>query len=205
MIQVSRMDRLKPATARGQKTRQKLLEAAEATFGQLGYDGSSVAEITKRAGVAQGTFYLYFPDKRAVFVELVDELGARLRHTLSAATQGKSNRLDVERAGLRAFFEFTRTHRSLYRIVRQAEFVDLECFKRYYQKFADGYIEGLSKAMDQKVLRRLDSEVLAYCLMGISDFLGMRWVLWEESEEADLDRIADQATDFIRHGVEQKR
>lgn len=64
----------RPATRRGRQTRQKLLDSAEAVIGEKGYDHASIIEITQRAGVAQGTFYIYFPDKEAIFDGLVRDL-----------------------------------------------------------------------------------------------------------------------------------
>src|ERR1700728_3799733 len=108
--------RLAPVTARGQATRLRLLRAAEGVFGQRGYDGASIAEICRLADTALGSFYVYFPDKKAAFVELVDSLGDRLRKELAAAVLGLSDRFEIERAGLRAFFAFAGQHRRLYRI-----------------------------------------------------------------------------------------
>src|SRR5262249_43306149 len=152
---------------------------AEEVFGGRGYEAASIVDITRTAGVAQGTFYLYFPSKKAVFAELVDELGAMLRRTLAAAVVELNDRLEVERAGLQAFLVFVQQHRNLYRIVRQAEFVDEELYRAYYRKLAKGYEEGLARAMKAGQVRKLDPEAVAYALMGIFDFLGMRWVLWE--------------------------
>ena len=66
---------LVPATARGEETRRRILDAAEEVFGEMGYYEASVAEITRRAGVAQGPFYIYFHTKRETFVELVEDIG----------------------------------------------------------------------------------------------------------------------------------
>lgn len=189
-----------PATQRGQQTRQKLLDAAEAVFGEKGYERASIVEITQRAGVAQGTFYVYFPDKKAIFVELVKELGHRLRREIAMTVEGLSDRLEVERIGFRTFFTFAHQHRNLYKIVRQAEFVDEELFRWYYRRLAEGYGRGLSQAMDAGQLRRLDPECLAYCLMGITDFLGMRWVLW--NDERPPESVVESMLTFIRHGID---
>jgi AcrR family transcriptional regulator len=187
-------------TARGHRTREKLLRAAETVFGERGYDKSGIADIARTAGVALGTFYIYFPDKKAVFVELVDELGMRLRRELTDATDGLTTRLDIERAGLRAFFGFVARHRGLYRIVRQAEFVEEDAFRRYYTGLGRAYASRLAIAMDAGEIRSLDAECLAYCLMGMADFLGMRWVLWED-DSADLDGVVEQAMIFVAQGL----
>lgn len=196
------LERSLPVTPRGQKTRQKLLRAAEVIFGEKGYERASIADITRKSGVALGTFYVYFPDKQSIFVEVVDELGERLRRLIAQSVSGLSHRLEVEREGLRAFFEFAREHPNLYRVVRQAEFVDEECYRRYYDRFAKGYVRGLTQAMEAGQIRRMDPEALAYCLMGIGDFLGMRWVIWEE--DPGLERVLDAAMDLIQSGLDPR-
>lgn len=188
-----------PLTARAQATRVAILRAAERTFGRSSYEAASISEIVRRARVAQGTFYLYFPDKKAVFVELVRDLGESLRGALREATAACTTRLDVEREGLRAFLSFARTHRDLYRIVRQCEFVDQKAYRAYYQTLAAAYAHGLERAMQRHELRETDPERLAYFLMGIADFSGMRWVLWEP--DADLDAVVDDALAFIHRGL----
>lgn len=171
---------LEPVTARGQRTRQRILDAGEKVFGERGYEAASIVDITREAGVAQGTFYLYFNGKKAVFVELVGELGATLRRTLASAVEGLHDRIEVERAGLVAFLRFVQEHKNLYRIIRQAEFVDEALYRDYYRKLAEGYRDGLARAMKAGEIRKLDPEAVAFALMGIFDFLGMRWVLWED-------------------------
>lgn len=191
--------RTKPLTVRGQRTRQQLLDAAEQVFGEVGYDQASIAEITRRAGVALGTFYVYFPHKQAIFVELIDELGLRLRAALAEGTKGLTGRLELERAGFEAFLQFASTHRNLYRVVRQAEFVDAEAYHRYYRRIAEAYTHALSKSMDANEISRFDPEVTAYALMGIADFVGMRFVLWDSP--ADRARVVNEVMAFVSHGL----
>jgi len=183
-------------TAKAKRTKQRLLRAAERVFGASGFDRASIAEITSGAGVSQGTFYCYFVDKKAVFVALIDELGREMR----AATSGLTDRLAIEREGFRGFFRFVAEHRDLYRIVRQAEFVDEGAYRAYYVRLAAGYTRGLRRAMDAGQLRRADPEQIAWCLMGIGDFLGMRWVLWED-EAPDIDALTDAALALVRDGI----
>lgn len=189
-----------PKRERGKRTRRRLLDTAETAFGSRGYFETSIIDITRRAQVAQGTFYVYFPSKRAIFSELVRERSHDLRSSIQTAVEGQADRRRVERLGFEAFFKFIRRHPAMYRIVRQAEFVDPTLFRWYYRRFASGYIRGLKDGMAAGQIRRLDPEVLAYCLMGIGDFLGMRWVLWEKNGM----RAAVQQTmmDFMLHGVD---
>jgi AcrR family transcriptional regulator len=189
----------RPKGARGQRTRQRLLDAAEGAFGGRGYFATSIVDITRRARVAQGTFYIYFPSKRAVFTELVRQRSRDVRRTIQDAVAGLSDRSAIERQGFVAFFQFIKRHRSMYRIVRQAEFVDPALFRWYYRHFAEGYVSGLRAAQRSGQIRSVDPEVLAFCLMGIGDFVGMRWVLWEKRGPSPA--VLDGMMTFILRGL----
>lgn len=188
-----------PVTARGQETRTRLLMAAEKVFGEKSYFQVSIADLTREAGTGNGTFYLYFPSKESVFRELVQQRGHELRMITRLATEGAQDRPQAERAGFGAFFEFINQHRNLYRVVRQAEFVDADLFREYYQAFAEGYCIALTAAMGRDEIGRLDPEVLAYCLMGVGDFVGMRWVVW--NTEGISNDVFEAVMRFIQYGL----
>jgi AcrR family transcriptional regulator len=167
-------------TARGERTRSRLVAAGEEVFGRRGYHEASIAEITQGAGVAQGTFYLYFDSKRDLMRAVVKERGHELRATLAQATAGVVGRIAKEQAGFAAFFAWMARHRALYLIVRQAEYVDREVYRGWYHQLADGYAEALRAAIDDGEVAPVDDvETLAYALMGIGDFVGLRWLVIE--------------------------
>jgi AcrR family transcriptional regulator len=161
----------------GEATRQALLNAAERLFGQAGFHPTSVSGITYVAGVAQGTFYLYFPSKVAVFVELAREISRQLRVEERTALAGLVDRRDIERAGFRAFFEFIAAHRGAYRIIREAELVDPETARWYYEHLGKGYVRGLEGGVERGEIRPLALEPLAYALLGA----GHSVALWGQS------------------------
>lgn len=86
---------------RDRDKREALLRAARDVLVEQGYHQAKIDEIARRAGVAKGTYYLYFHDKRAIFAELLGglvarieaaivrvdetaELGAQVRHNIRA-------------------------------------------------------------------------------------------------------------------------
>jgi AcrR family transcriptional regulator len=178
-------------TARGERTRQKLLEAAERIFAELGFHDASIVKITEAAGVGQGTFYLYFGSKKQVFDELVLDLNARVRHAMTEAAAGGATRAESELLGFGAFFRFTAEHPALYRIIRQAEFVSPESLQLHYERLTEGYVAGLRQAMEAGEVAQGDPEVLAWSLMGIGELVGMRWILWNGATEMP-DRVFDE-------------
>jgi AcrR family transcriptional regulator len=62
--------------------RAQILSRAREVFAKHGYHAATVDDIVLAAGVARGTFYLYFEDKRAVFADLVDRFLARIHLTI---------------------------------------------------------------------------------------------------------------------------
>jgi AcrR family transcriptional regulator len=170
----------RPLAAKGQRTRARLLEAAERVFAELGYNDASIVKITEAAGVGQGTFYLYFAGKSEIFDELVRDLNRRVRRTMSEAAERGATRIESELLGFRAFFRFTAEHPALYRIIRQAEFASPQTLQYHYDRLVEGYVAALERAMDAGEIERRDPEVLAWALMGIGELIGMRYILWAE-------------------------
>ena len=188
----------RPLSARGERTRRRLLEAAERIFAELGYHDASIVKLTESAGVGQGTFYLYFSSKKEIFDELVLDLNRRVRHAMTEASSGAGTRAERELLGFTAFFRFTADHPALYRIIRQAEFVSPEMLHRHYERLTEGYVVGLRDAMERGEIAEGDPEVLAWALMGIGELVGMRWILWAERDELDPDVLAELATIISR-------
>ena len=56
----------------------KLYESAKALFSDIGFKDTGVADIARRAGVAVGTFYLYFSSKDALFIEIFKDENAKM-------------------------------------------------------------------------------------------------------------------------------
>ncbi len=175
----------RPTTARGEATRKRILDAAETEFGENGFARTSVASIVNRAGVAQGTFYLYFPSKDDVLRQLVRDMGRRLRHALSAATEGLTHRVEVEKRGLGAFIQFALENQNLYRVVMESQFVDESIYREYYETLAGAYAERLEDAQSRGEIRSGHPAAQAWALMGVAHFLGLRYAIWEKSAPPD--------------------
>lgn len=194
-----------PKTERGRRTLRRLLDAAAEEFGTRGYHDAAISHITQRAGVGLGTFYVYFTSKEEVFRALVADMGARTRHALSESVKDAPNRLEAERLGIRAYLQFVREHKSLYRIVMEAQFVAPEAYRDYYRVFSDAYRQQLTQAGARGEIRGGDDDVRVWALMGASTFLGLRFGVWDD--EASVESVAEAAADFMINGLapRQKR
>ncbi|MEA3038073.1 MAG: hypothetical protein QOE79_586 [Sphingomonadales bacterium] len=198
-----------PRTERGRKTLQKLIDAAAAEFGELGYHDAGIIGITRRARVALGTFYTYFDSKEAVFRALVREMSRATRAHVAEAVKDAPDRLAAERLGLEAFIAFVRAHPELYRIIEEAQFVAEDVYREHYLSFADAYRRNLAAARQRSQIdapagdAEESDEAIAWALIGMSVFLGMRYGLWDKRPKPS--RIADIAGFLVSEGLRRRR
>jgi len=198
MVQVSSIEK-RPKTNRGRKTRRKILDAAEQEFGEKGFHEASISSITLRAGVALGTFYTYFDSKESIFRSLVTYMSHRIHEWIEERVAGAPDRLTAERLGIEAYIEFARQHRGIYRIISEAEYLATDAYREHYEGFARGYRRNLREAAEKGEIREGDYEAWSWAIMGIAVFLGMRFVIMDESKAPA--EVADIMTDLIARGI----
>ncbi len=188
-----------PRTARGRRTLRALLDAAALEFGERGFHEASISAITRRAGVALGSFYTYFDSKDAVFRALVTDLSAQVRDHVAPAVRAAGDGIAAERAGLASFIGFVREHKEIYRIIDEAEFVDADSFRLHYATTAERIEQRLKAAATRGEVRGDVSDVHAWAVMGMNVFLGLRFGVW--SDERGIEEVADQAARLLREGL----
>jgi AcrR family transcriptional regulator len=198
MNQLSGNDKT-PKTARGKKTRDKLLQAAEIEFGDKGFHSAAISGITHRAGVALGTFYTYYESKEEIFHDLVTYMSHRTRRWIGERVAGAPDRMAAERLGIEAYIEFARRHKGIYRIITEAEFVANDAYREHYESFASAYRDNLKQAGESGDIREGDYETWTWAIMGIAVFLGMKYTEWDNNVPAA--RVAEIVTDLIANGI----
>ncbi len=185
-----------PRTARGARTMRKILDAARDEFGERGFAESSIVTITQRAGVALGTFYTYFDSKEAVFQALVRDMSGQVRDHVAPAIGEARGAIDGERRALSSFLEFARTHRDVYRIIDEAEFVDQATYREHYEttalRIAARLRAGRDKGEIDPALGDRDLEILAWAMMGANVFLGLRFAVWDEADPEAVARVTER-------------
>jgi len=188
--------------SRGDQTKSNLLQAAEEVFGHYGFNRASIVEITRRANVALGTFYIYFKSKEDILESLVKHICHQMRKEIQMAVSSIEDRREAERLGIFKFFEFARKHRAIYRLIPETEMVNAEVGNWYYQKIDKGYIKGLKKGIQAGQIRKMNPELMAYSLMGITHFIALRWIIWNPLAKAKVSfKIFNDIMEFILYGL----
>jgi AcrR family transcriptional regulator len=193
-----------PRTARGERTLRKILDAARAEFGERGFSDSSIVGITQRAGVALGTFYTYFDSKEALFRALVADMSAQVRDQVAPVFKESADAIDAEARALEAFLRFARTHRDVYRLIDEAEFVEPSAYREHYETTASRIAARLRAGQQAGQIGECYSdeeiEILSWALMGANVFLGLRFAVWSS---ADPKLVAAATNKLLRGGLGQ--
>lgn len=190
-----------PRTARGERTRRKLLDAAAAEFAENGFHAGSISAITRRAGAALGSFYTYFDSKDAIFRALVSDMSEAVRVAARGAIEPAMPPLAIERAALAAFLAFAAEHKEIYRIIDEAEFVDPESYRRHYETTASRIAERLAAGSAQGDFREQLGEIQAWAIMGMNVFLGLRYAIWARPGDPAPQDVAAEANRLLAHGI----
>jgi AcrR family transcriptional regulator len=194
------------AEARRENRRSAILEAALRTFGEKGFHQTTVADIIQAAGIARGTFYLYFEGKSAIFLELLDGLLAELRGSIVGVDRKEgAPPLGVQLdAIVHRVLRTVADNRLLSTIIiREAvglgDEVDMR-LRLFYQKLLRYIRLALEEGRRVGLLRPIDTEVAAICVLGSVKQLMEQYVMAED-DEFDVDRAALGVLDYNLHGL----
>jgi len=152
-----------PASRRGHRTRDRILEAAVSVFEERGLVEVTMQEIGQRAGLSSGTVYKYFRDKADIFRFLLTQL----RQTISEETTIPLDDDDklIVRPAVSRFLELYRDNVALYRVWwesldPQNEFSDV--WVEVHEGYRKGFIAALKRGGRTGVTRPdLDVELVA--------------------------------------------
>lgn len=184
--------------------RLQILEAAKRVFAELGYHNASISEIIQRAGIARGTFYLYFSNKRKVFdailTDALRQLALRVK-SIEVSPDAPSPR-DQLRDNLVDVLTYLHDDRPLTQLLLNhgltpdAESAEqVEAFYRHVTRMIE---LSLTRGIAIGLVRACPTRLVAACLFGairgaVSSML--------RAEEVGVGEIADALIVFAFSGV----
>ncbi|MBS3972251.1 MAG: TetR/AcrR family transcriptional regulator [Erysipelotrichia bacterium] len=188
-----------PKTKRGMTTLNKIVNSAEKLFYKKGYHGTGINDITTASNVALGTFYIYFEDKMSIYRYLLVQYSHRIRMHIAKEIAGIEDRVEAERIGLKAFLLFIAKHKHIYNIIWESLYIDKKLFVDYYSTFAQNYARQIEHAQETHGMKNYDPEVVAFMMMGISNFIGLNYIMFKD--EKDVDKVVDEVIKVLKEGL----
>lgn len=171
--------RKRPTRAeKSESTRQALFRAAAEVVGAVGYAEASVARITARAKVAQGTFYNYFESRQDLFDQLLPSLGTMMLDYIKARVDPAARSSEREVQRIQAYFQFLQEHPEFYRILYEAETLAPVAHRKHIQVVANGYVRALTRSWERGEMPEFEAqeiEPVAYMLLAVRGYLSLRY------------------------------
>jgi AcrR family transcriptional regulator len=188
-----------------EERRQQLLEAARDAFVDRGFGQTTVDDIVARASVARGTFYLYFPDKRAIFEEIVDDFFRRIDQAIHAFVfePGAPSPREQLRANVRRLVQLALDEPAIVKLaISDATGVDPDLdgkIHSFYEALREMFEESLRKGQGFGLVRLGDRRVFVSIGLG-----GLKEILVDATAGAidpDPGAIADEILAFLERGL----
>ncbi|MEX0658717.1 MAG: TetR/AcrR family transcriptional regulator [Egibacteraceae bacterium] len=178
--------------SRGERTAERLRDAARTAFAELGWQGTRVEDIVQRAGVSHGTFYTYYENKTAVLSALVRDSEAAFAELAAAPWEADDVRGALERI-IGGFLERYRTDAMIMRTWLQAA-RDERGFSRLYvdsrRLFVDRVADKVALAFAASGRApTLPPHTVASALVAMVEHFAYCWLVL--GEEHDPDDVVD--------------
>jgi AcrR family transcriptional regulator len=155
-------------------------------------------EVAEAAGVTKPVLYQHFPSKRALYRELLEDVGERLVTAIGTAAAAESGREMVQN-GYAAYFAFVTDNNSAFRLLfgasvrNDAEFASV----------AESVLDRLADTVTRAVYVDVSDEhrrVIAHALVGVAEAVGRR-ALFDENAEHDPELLAHWTAELIWYGL----
>lgn len=195
---------LQAREARAARTREQLMMSAALVVGEFGYRDASVQRITAAAGVAQGTFYLYFASRQALFDELLPHFGLQMLDHVRARAAGAQGFFEIEEIGVRAVFEYLTEHTWFWRVLNEAEVEAPQAWDRHHEEVTRRYMKFLKRARaDGELAAYAESQLdtLAQLLVAARDYIYRSRLIRHRPGEKIPDSVVRTYRQFIEHGL----
>jgi AcrR family transcriptional regulator len=191
------VNRRAPGREKGRRTQARLLESAERVFVERGYLATRVADITKVAGVAHGSFYTYFDSKDDVFRQVVAGVVEDMYSALEPGAAGGSAFERIQ-GGNRRYLELYERHADILALIEQVATFDTH-FRGIRLELRRRFLTRIERAVrriqaeDHELGEPLDPWIVANALGGMVDnFSFACFVLGEPVDRDEALRTLDE-------------
>ncbi len=185
-----------------QARRVELLRIAREVLAEKGFEATTISEIVSRAGVAQGTFYLYFPSKISLIVTLAAEMQASIEQALRTSYAEAKNLGDMIDRSVLAAFTIMGEYRDILALIHsgirwiEAEEAHAHIFTPYHNLIA----ETIRRAQDAgSVSRDVNPEVTAVFIVGSIYYSADQCYVYHSSISPEV--YIAEASRFIRRAL----
>jgi AcrR family transcriptional regulator len=187
---------------RKEARRRRLLEAAMALFGRLGYHSATVPMIVREAGSSIGAFYLYFRNKEDIYAVALVEIAGRLSAAIAHAGSSPASATDEMGAAVEGFVRWLARNPAEARLLMEAGTLGGRLAETR-RTVVENHIRSVAAALDQAMpgTNPVDRSVLARCWVGAALEAATGWLQAQPSDRPDMARLATLVKSFNLRGA----
>jgi AcrR family transcriptional regulator len=137
-------------------------------FAANGFHVTSMDNIAEAAGVTKPVLYQHFRSKRALYIELLDDVGARLMDAITQATSTAAGPRQQVEAGFAAYFRFVSVHEHAFRLLFGSLARRDEEFSAAVRHVEDSIAEVVADLIDADI-DSTHRRLLAYAVVGMAE------------------------------------
>lgn len=192
----------RPAATRlpAEQRRRQLLDVACAEFAGRGFHATSMDDVAAAAGVTKPVLYQHFPSKRALFVELLDDVGHQLLRELTTSTAAAHTGRERVEEGFAAYFRFVTTNEGAFRVLFGASARNDPEFADIVERVLDESADAISQLIEIEGTAE-HRRVLAHALIGIAEATSRDALTENGADPANLARWVSELVWFGLRGV----
>ena len=186
--------------------RTLITDAAVEVFAEKGFHQARISDIAKRAGVADGTIYLYFKNKDDLLLSVFEEKMDFMLEGLGAALSDVDDPEEQVRLFARFHFEQVQKHRSAAEVLQVELRLSNKFLKEYRPEKLWAYLGVFGQIMRDGQVKgvfreNLDPFVGMWAFFGALDELAMQWVLSRNNTRFNLEEAAEQVAEVFIRGM----
>jgi AcrR family transcriptional regulator len=156
--------------------RRQLLDVAIDAFAVKGYHATSMSDVAEAAGVTKPVLYQHFSSKRALYLEVLNDVGCRLRQCIEKATaDAPTPREQVER-GLAAFFQFVAEEEAAFTLLFGGGTRRDEEFAAAAAGVEHSIATSIAALLEVPRLGKAERELLAFAIIGLAEGTSRHWI-----------------------------
>jgi AcrR family transcriptional regulator len=162
---------------RASERRAQLLDVARRVFGKSGFNGVSMDDVAKEAGVTKPILYDHFPSKKELYLALLDADLAALHDSVKQALDSPTGNRERIRGSFQAYFEFVQEQADGFRLLMQETVGAEDDFRNRVRETRARILAEVADLIVRESRGTLDrehAETVALALIGMAETVAQR-------------------------------
>lgn len=184
--------------------KERIIHAAIDVFREKGIEKTKISDIVRQAGIAQGTFYIYFSSKLSIMPSIAQVMVEKMLMSIKKEVNENDSFLDQLKNVIDVVFAITKEYREIYALIyaglASTEF--LQDWESIYSPYYAWMSQFLSNFKETGVLPDwINPDQAAVLLIGLIETVAEQTYLYSHGDKNMADVKKKEVLEFVLHGL----